>query len=54
MAVIARFLSQAFPAGDENSDSALPVFMFAIVGLLLSISLVLTFGTPWSVEFESF
>jgi hypothetical protein len=54
MAAIARLLSQAFPAGDEKSDAVLPVLMFTIVGLLLSISLFLANGAPWSVGFETF
>jgi hypothetical protein len=54
MATVIRVFSRAFHATNAESDSALPVLMFTVVGLLLSICLVLAFGALPFVELETF
>jgi hypothetical protein len=54
MAVLARLISQVFPAEDENANEALPVLMFTIIGLLLLISFTVAFGLPSPIDFETF
>ena len=54
MAAIARIFWHAFDATEAESDSALPILMFSLVGLLLSICLVLAFGASPFVGFETF
>ena len=54
MTAIVRTVLRAFSVKNEEYDSALPVLMFTIVGLLLSISFVLAFGLPPFAEFETF
>ena len=54
MATFIRAFAYAFDATKVESDSALPVLMFTLVGLLLSICLVLALGAPPFVGFETF
>ena len=54
MAALAEAFSRAFQATNIESDSALPVLMFTVVGLLLSLCLAVALGAPPFVEFETF
>jgi hypothetical protein len=54
MTAIARIVSRAFSATNEECDSLYPVLMFTVVGLLLSICLVFANGAPPFVGFETF
>jgi hypothetical protein len=54
MTAIITVFSRAFSATNEDFDSVFPVLMFTVVGPLLSICLVLAFGAPPMVEFETF
>lgn len=54
MTTITGPFSRAIHAASLESDSTLPVLMFTVIGLLLSLCLVLALGAPPFVEFEMF